>query len=94
MAHRDWCGKPCEECASPCPLDEAIPCSPDCEALNADGSRKTEVCSDSGCDAVDDKNSYPCSLHDTPRTFDWCEENCDRYYSCDTVACAGDEVSE
>jgi len=37
---------------------------------------------------------FPCSLHDTPRTLDWCEENCPRYYSCDTVAWAQDDLKK
>jgi hypothetical protein len=36
--------------------------------------------------------SYPCSKHETPRTFDWCEENCENYYHCDTVAWAADDL--
>ena len=39
-------------------------------------------------------DSYMCCLHETLRTFDWCENNCDRYYSCDTVAWAADESNE
>lgn len=34
---------------------------------------------------------YPCCLHDTERTLDWCESNCGKDYSCDTVAMAIDE---
>jgi hypothetical protein len=35
MAHSKWCGKVCSECKeSFCPVDEKIPCSPDCEAIN------------------------------------------------------------
>jgi len=41
---------------------------------------------------LDDGNSYMCCLHETPRIFDWCEDNCIRYYSCDTVAWAGDDL--
>ena len=52
MAHRDWCGKRCSDCTSPCRLDTEIPCSPNCEALNEDGSRNVKVCRNSGCDAV------------------------------------------
>ena len=37
---------------------------------------------------------YMCCLHETPRNFDWCEENCERYYRCYTVAWAGDELKE
>ena len=39
-------------------------------------------------------DNYPCCLHDTLRTFDWCEQNCGRYYRCDTVAQAGDKSNE
>jgi hypothetical protein len=38
--------------------------------------------------------TYDCCLHDTPRDLDWCEENCQRYYSCDTVAAALDEMKD
>ena len=44
MAHAEWCGKPCSECASPCKLDESIPCSPDCENLRPDGTADPEKC--------------------------------------------------
>jgi hypothetical protein len=45
------------------------------------------------CEYREDRanDSYMCCLHDTPRTSSWCEENCGRYYSCDTVVWAGDE---
>lgn len=52
MAHKDWCGKPCGECDTSCRLDESMPCSPNCEALNEDGSRNVEVCTAAGCDAA------------------------------------------
>lgn len=32
MAHTNWCGKSCSDCKG-CPLDERIPCSPDCENI-------------------------------------------------------------
>ena len=32
-----------------------------------------------------------CGAYDTPRTFEWCEKNCPKYYSCDTIAWANDE---
>lgn len=38
--------------------------------------------------------SYQCCLHDSPRTLDWCEDNCSKYYRCDTVAMANDELKE
>ena len=53
----------------------------DFRLVEADGVTKTN-------------DSYMCCLHETPRTFEWCEENCERYYSCDTVAWAGDELNE
>ena len=34
---------------------------------------------------------YLCGAHDTPRTAEWCEKNCERYYGCDTVAFADDD---
>ena len=40
------------------------------------------------------EGEYMCCLHENPRTFDWCEENCARYYHCDTVAWALDECNE
>jgi hypothetical protein len=56
----------------------------------------TPACYDEwlGGEHQEEDKGFMCCLHDTPRTFDWCEENCDRYYSCDTVAQAGDEVGE
>lgn len=57
MAHKNWCGKPCCECETSCALDEAIPCSPDCEALNPDGSRNKEMRKASGCDAIIDEEA-------------------------------------
>lgn len=53
MAHKEWCGKPCCDCSKPCSLDESIPCSPDCNALNPDGTRDINVCLENGCDAVE-----------------------------------------
>jgi hypothetical protein len=50
MPHNDWCGKPCSECENPCSLDESISCSPDCEALNKDGTKNFNECMESGCD--------------------------------------------
>ena len=40
------------------------------------------------------KDEYMCCLYETPRTFDWCERYCERYYSCDTVAWANDKYNE
>lgn len=51
MAHKNWCGFSCSDCPSGCALDEIIPCSPDCEGLNADGSINADICKSSGCDS-------------------------------------------
>lgn len=51
MAHEDWCGKPCSECVEPCLLDQEIPCSPNCDLLQPDGSRYPRLCKETGCDA-------------------------------------------
>ena len=37
---------------------------------------------------------YMCGLHDTPRSLDWCVDNCESYYSCDSVAWANDELRD
>jgi len=37
---------------------------------------------------------FSCCLHEEPRTLDWCEEHCPKYYSCDKVAMALDELKE
>jgi hypothetical protein len=59
---------------------------------------------ESGCDAVkeqpstsdgliiNDKDEFMCAGHDTPRNSEWCEENCPKYYHCDTIAWVGDEL--
>lgn len=52
MAHKDWCGKSCADCENPCALDENMPCSPDCENLNPDGTRAVLKCNAARCDAV------------------------------------------
>jgi len=42
-----------------------------------------------------DSVEFKCSLHpDKMLTSEWCEENCPRYYHCDTVAWAMDEEIE
>lgn len=51
--HKEWCGEPCSECMSPCRLDEIIPCSPDCEFLEEDGSTTRPECK--RCDAMQRK---------------------------------------
>lgn len=33
---------------------------------------------------------FLCCMYEEPRTLDWCEENCGRYYGCDTVALIND----
>ena len=33
-----------------------------------------------------------CAAYDEPRIFEWCEENCPKYSSCDTIAWADDEL--
>lgn len=52
MPHKDWCGKQCGECESPCALDESMPCSPSCENINADGTRNYNQCHKEKCDAI------------------------------------------
>jgi len=52
MAHKKWCGKPCADCSDPCALDQSMPCSPDCELLNADGTVDATRCQVAGCDAI------------------------------------------
>lgn len=47
--HKEWCGRACCDCDSPCRLDEEIPCSPDCEYLGANGETDHEQCKN--CDA-------------------------------------------
>lgn len=42
--HKDWCGKPCCDCQSPCELDKSIPCSPDCECLGPNGETDSLEC--------------------------------------------------
>lgn len=44
--------------------------------------------------SMNDDVFFDCSLHESPRTLDWCEKNCPRYFSCDTVAEANDRVKE
>ena len=99
MAHIDWCGKPCADCIDPCTLDKSIPCSPDCENLFASGLRDAPKCDHAKCDVVSHNGGmrdyeYMCCLHDTPRNFNWCEDNCERHYSCGTVAWADDVLKE
>ena len=37
------------------------------------------------------RDTLHCAAYDEPRSFDWCEENCPKYSSCDTIAWANDE---
>ena len=53
MAIDGWCGKPCSSCNSSCTLDKQIPCSPNCENLNPDGTRNAAACGFGGCDAYE-----------------------------------------
>jgi hypothetical protein len=38
------------------------------------------------------RETLRCAAYDTPRSFVWCEENCPKYYTCDTIAWADDEL--
>jgi len=38
--------------------------------------------------------SHRCSLHETPIFSHWCEKNCPKYSSCDTIAWVNDEARE
>lgn len=49
MAHKDWCGKPCAECAHPCVLDISMSCSPDCPCLDGNGIKNRDECEKCGC---------------------------------------------
>ena len=44
MAHKDWCGKVCQECTSPCKLWESMPCSPNCPYLGTEGEIERPEC--------------------------------------------------
>ena len=39
-------------------------------------------------------NEFMCGFYETPRNLDWSEDNCERYFRCDTVAWAGDELRD
>jgi len=56
LAHKNWCGKSCSDCKMSCRLDESIPCSPNCENLNKDGTRKEVKCKELGCDAYEEES--------------------------------------
>lgn len=49
MAHRNWCGKPCESCAAPCPQQNDMPCFLDCCAVREDGSIDGMACRGQKC---------------------------------------------
>ena len=66
MAHKDWCGKRCENCEKPCNLDKNMPCSPDCGLLLPDGEQDKEACYQSGCDAIG-----WCKCKDCGTVIDW-----------------------
>jgi len=51
--HKDWCGKTCAKCKSPCNLDKSMPCSPDCKKLGQIGEVSYETCKD--CDALQEQ---------------------------------------
>lgn len=77
--HGQWCGRKCSDCTERCRLDEEITCSPDCEALNEDGSRNVALCIASGCDACENKFGGSVKVFDTGRQYDvyepWLREN-------------------
>lgn len=50
MPHMNWCGMPCCYCPNPCALDQSMPCSPDCEHMNPDGT-----CNNHDCDALSEE---------------------------------------
>lgn len=52
MAVKEHCGGKCSTCLRTCSIDQAIPCSPDCENLTTDGKIKVEECLNSGCDEI------------------------------------------
>lgn len=38
--------------------------------------------------------TFPCSLHESPRTLGWCKKNCLRHYSCKILAKANEDSKE
>lgn len=46
-------GKGCGACTEPCEDELNLPCSPSCELLGADRSRKIKKCLEAGCDAYE-----------------------------------------
>ena len=55
MAHSNWCGKTCSECSEGfCNVDMAIPCSPDCEAINPKTNlANINICIGCGANLID-----------------------------------------
>ncbi len=43
---------------------------------------------------INDRDEFNCAAYETPRNTEWCEENCPRYYRCDTIAMVNDELKE
>jgi hypothetical protein len=41
---------------------------------------------------VNKEGEHMCCLHDHPLTGEWCDANCPKYSSCDTIAWADDEA--
>jgi len=79
MAHKDWCGEPCTDCAQTCGLDESIPCSPDGKGLNTDGACKSDHCAvkdngEHGCDSSDNwYDGFDIVAAETLRGWNWTE---------------------
>jgi hypothetical protein len=41
------------------------------------------------------EDGFMCAKYpEAHRTFDWCEKNCPKYYSCDTIALEDDKLKE
>ena len=84
MAHKDWCRKPCSECESSCALDESIPCGPDCDFINEDGTLYFSGCIGAKCDNT---GSYAYCEGELKDPED-CKENCIRYKGCGRIELA------
>jgi hypothetical protein len=78
MTHRNWCRKPCADCSSPCALDESIPCSPDCDNVNDDGTLYLSGCINAKCDNIANYAYCDGELKDPTD----CEETCPAYKGC------------
>lgn len=93
MAHKDWCGKPCSECSAPCRLDQEIPCSPDCDGLNEDGSQNARLCIESGCDAFTRKCPV-CENSDLSFSNSCLQEESDiQKWSCNKCGASGNAIN-